>query len=127
MPIADYLNDALMGHIFLAEPYTAPAAVYLALYTDSPTEVGGGTEVSGGSYARAQATMVRSAGDAGVVENNAAITIPSMPACTVVAVGLMDASVAGNLLAYTILPVSVTYADGDNATAAVGALTFTIT
>ena len=49
---SDYLEDKVLDHVFGGTAYTAPTTLYVALYTVAPTDTGGGTEVSGGAYAR---------------------------------------------------------------------------
>lgn len=49
----NYLEAALLDHLFDLSAYTAPATMYLALFTAmSDGEAGTATEVTGGSYAR---------------------------------------------------------------------------
>ena len=48
---SDYLEDKVLDHVFGGNAYTAPGTLYVALYTVAPTDTGGGTEVTGGSYA----------------------------------------------------------------------------
>ena len=52
-----YLDNALLEAALRAVSYTSPATVYVALYTAAPGPTGGGTEVSGGSYARTACTF----------------------------------------------------------------------
>ena len=47
---SDYLENKVVGHVFGGAAYTAPATLYVALYTSAPSDTGGGTEVSGGGY-----------------------------------------------------------------------------
>ena len=49
---SDYLASALANWIFIGTNYTKPTTLDYALYTVAPTASGGGTEVTGGSYAR---------------------------------------------------------------------------
>ena len=49
---SDYLEDKVLDHVFGGNAYTAPGTHYVALYTVAPTDTGGGTEVTGGSYTR---------------------------------------------------------------------------
>jgi hypothetical protein len=49
---ANLLLDKLLG----AQNFTPPATWYAALMTAAPSDTGGGTEVSGGSYARVAVT-----------------------------------------------------------------------
>jgi hypothetical protein len=123
---------------------TMPAltTVYLALFTVAPTDAGGGTEVSGGSYARvavacslaawagtqAPGTTAASSGTGGQTSNNATVTFvaPSADWGTVVAFGIMDALTGGNLLHAASLSVSRTILNGDPGPSfAAGALTVT--
>ena len=49
---SDYLEDKVLDHVFGGTSYTAPGTLYVALFTAAPSDSGGGTECSGGSYAR---------------------------------------------------------------------------
>jgi hypothetical protein len=99
MALTNYLADNLLDHVLLGATYTAPADVYLALFTVLPAADGtGGTEVTGGSYARQSVAF--SAAVNGVAMNSAYVGFTAMPAATVVGSGLYDASTAGNLLMY---------------------------
>ncbi|HEY9245638.1 MAG TPA: hypothetical protein VIO11_02215, partial [Candidatus Methanoperedens sp.] len=51
--MSDYLENKLIDHIFRARSFTAPTQLWVGLLTAAPSDAGGGTEVSGGSYARA--------------------------------------------------------------------------
>lgn len=117
--MTDYLVNALRSHVFRNTSYTSPTTVYLALFTVAPTESTAGTEVTGGSYAR-QACAWSTTANPGEVENTSAETFTAMPACTVVAIGVLDASTGGNLLVFGLLPSPVTYTAGQNATWAAG-------
>ena len=66
---SDYLEDKVLDHVFGGNAYTAPSTLYVALYTVAPSifrfnsgDLGGGTEVSGGSYARQTANLGISTG-----------------------------------------------------------------
>ncbi len=49
----DYLENKVLNHVIgKSSTYTAPATVDIALYTVAPTDAAGGTEVTGGAYAR---------------------------------------------------------------------------
>lgn len=52
--ISDYLETRLLDHVFRGDPFTSPTELFVGLYTAAPADSGGGTEVTGGSYARAQ-------------------------------------------------------------------------
>lgn len=52
MSLSNAHENALLDLILGAQTYTPSATLWIALYTAAPTDAGGGTEVSGGSYAR---------------------------------------------------------------------------
>ena len=112
---SDYLENKVLGHVFGGTSYTAPTTLYVALYTVAPSDTGGGTEVSGGAYARQTATFTVSGTNPTTASNTAAIEYPTATADygTVVAVGVLDASSSGNLLAYSTLDSSKVVSSGD--------------
>lgn len=103
---------------------------YVGLYTSAPTDAGGGTEVTGGSYARVDtSSSIWGTPASGSVTNSAgAITFTTATASwgTVVAVGLFDASSGGNLLAWDTIS-SKAIDNGDTAEIASSAFTITLT
>ena len=122
---SDYLENKVVGHVFGGSAYTAPSTLYVALYTSAPSDTGGGTEVSGGAYARQTAAFSISADTA---SNTSAIEYPTATANygTVVAVGVFDASSSGNLLAYGNLTTSKTVSTGDVFRFNAGAIDITV-
>lgn len=106
--MTDYLEDALRGHVLLATTYTAPATVYLALYTTATTDAAGGTEVTGGSYARQAVDF--DAGATAVAVSAADVTFTAMPGVTVTHAAICDASTGGNMLLHGALAAPKTVA-----------------
>jgi hypothetical protein len=109
---SNYLENKVLLHVFGATAYTAPTTLYLALYTVAPDDTGGGTEVSGTSYAR-QTVAFTVVND--TASNTSAVEFPTAGSSwgTVVAVGIFDNLTSGNLLAYGNLTSSKTIASGD--------------
>lgn len=122
---------------------TGPTSLYVGLLTAAPSDTGGGTEVSGGSYARvtvassmanwagtqSAGSTTASSGTGGTTSNNNTITFPAPTANwgVVTHVGVYDASSGGNLMFYMALTVSKTINNGDAAPSyAAAALTFQI-
>jgi hypothetical protein len=122
--LSNYLENKVLDHILGTTTYTKPAAVYVALYTAAPSDTGGGTEVSGGSYARQVATFT--AASSGATSNTANIDFNNMPACTVVAVGIFDSITTGNLLVWGTLTANKALDAGDILRIASGDLDITI-
>jgi hypothetical protein len=112
MSFSNYLETELLDHVFAGNAYTSPSAVYVGLFTAAPSETGGGTEVSGGSYVRKAGSFTVSGNTA---TTSAAIEWPTATASwgTITSIGIYDASTAGNLLAYANLSASKTIASGD--------------
>ena len=50
--LTNYLEDKIWNHVFGSTSYTKPTNWYVGLLTAAPSDSAGGTEVSGGSYAR---------------------------------------------------------------------------
>ena len=128
---ANFLEDELLDHVFGAAAYTAPATVYIALYTAAPTDAGGGTEVTGGSYVRLTVTNNATnfpASSGGAKSNGVDFTFATATANwgTVVAFGIFDAVTAGNLLAWADLTVSKAVNSGDTAKFNTGDLDLTL-
>jgi hypothetical protein len=110
----DFMENKIIDHMLRNQSYTPPSTVYLALFTSAPSDAGGGTEVSGGSYARQAVTL--SAASGGASENSADITFPQATAAdwgTITHVALMDAETGGNMLMHTALDASKTVNNGD--------------
>jgi len=109
----DFLEDKIIDHLLRNQSYSPPSAIYLALFTTPTSDAGGGTEVSGGSYARQAVTLAAASG--GASSNSADITFPQATADwgTITHVALMDALTGGNMLMHTPLDASKTINNGD--------------
>lgn len=118
--LSNYLENKVLDHILGTTTYTKPSAVYVALYTSAPGDSGGGTEVSGGSYARQASTFDAAA--SGATQNSGNIDFTGMPSCTVVAIGIHDALTSGNLLVWGTLSTNKSLDAGDTLRIATGDL-----
>lgn len=131
--MSDYLEGQLRAHIFRTASFTKPTTLAIGLFTAAPSDAGGGTEVSGGSYARVSANPLDANWTAasstdGVTTNAAAITFatPTANWGTVTHFGIYDATTAGNLLVWGALTASRVISNGDAAPSfAAGALSIT--
>ena len=113
---SDYLEDKVLNHVFGGTAYTAPGTLYVGLYTAAPSDSGGGTEVSGGSYARKSMPAMTVSGTSPTeATNGAAVEFVTATGSwgTVTHVGVFDASSSGNLLAWAALTASKTVSSGD--------------
>lgn len=117
-------HEATVLNILRATNVTAPANVYVGLYSALPTDAGGGTEISGNGYARQLCGFAAPAGTPRSVTNAADILFPvQTPAAyaTVTGAGVFDAVSAGNLLYWADI-VDKSFNIGDQAKFAAGAL-----
>lgn len=116
--LTTYLANKLLDEVCKNTNYTPPTTAFLALFTTATTDAGGGTEVTGGSYARQAVTFATAASKA--TDNTVAVSFTSMPAATVTHAAIMDASTAGNMLLHGPLTASKTVGAGDTLTFAIG-------
>jgi len=112
MSFSNTFETRVLTWVFTNSSATRPTAWFVALYTGAPNDAGGGTEVSGGAYAR-QAVTFSVSGD--TATNTGAVEYPTATAGygTVTHVGIFDASTGGNLIAYAALTASKTIDTGD--------------
>jgi hypothetical protein len=111
----NYLENKLVDQVFRAATFAKPPALYVALYTAAPSDAGGGTEVSGGGYARVNlppsdtnwgATQGGvsgvSSGTGGATQNAVAITFatPSADWGHLTHFAIYDAATGGNPLVW---------------------------
>jgi len=128
--LSDYLENQIIDHIFRTASFTKPTALHVALFTAAPSDSGGGTEVTGGSYARVNlapldtnwnatqgGTTGASSGTLGLTDNAVDITfaVPTANWGTITHVGIFDATTGGNLLFHGALGTSKTVNNGDPA------------
>jgi hypothetical protein len=139
---SDFLENLIVDHLFRTRTWAKPTALYMALYTAAPSDSGGGTEVTGGSYSRINlppldtnwtatqgGTSGNSSGSTGFTANALAITFPAPTANwgTITHFAILDASSGGNLWIWDALTASRTVLSGDPAPSfAIGQLQITV-
>ena len=132
--MSDYLEQKLLDEVFNGVGFTSPAT-YIALFTAAPSDSGGGTEVTGGSYARKQVNVnggssptwnlaVTEGGGGYLVDNLHDITFVTASADwgSITHFGIFDALTTGNLLVHGALTAPKTVQNGDTFKFAVGDL-----
>ena len=129
---SNYLEGAFLNHLFRTTALSQPANVYVALYTATPSDAAGGTEVTGNNYARvtvsrADASWAAPAGTPRAITNAAVLTFPTPSATwgTVTHFGVFDTSSAGNLLYWAALGAPKVVNAHDTVSFAIGALSIT--
>jgi hypothetical protein len=126
MSFTNFLETEILDHVFAGAAYTAPGTLYLGLYTATPSDTGGGTELSGSGYARLAMAMSVSGNTA---TNSAAEEFATATGSwgTITHVGVFDAATSGNLMAYGTLSASKVVATGDVFRIPAGDLDITLT
>lgn len=133
----DYLEKALLDHIFTDGAYSPPSTLYLGLLSGTLSDDAGTglTEqtIGTGAYARVATTAAdwsAATGTAPATKTNTATkTWPTATAdwrsgANLTYVGLYDASTAGNLLALALLTTAKPVLNGDTPSLAAGAIVF---
>ncbi len=131
---SDFAEAAILNHMFGAVVHTPAVTHHVALLTVVPTDAGGGTEVSGGSYARVAKTNNAtnwpnaSGTNPTTKSNGTAIDFPTATADwgTVAAVAIYDAPTGGNLIGWTAVAVSKPVLSGDTPSFPASSLTITL-
>jgi hypothetical protein len=127
---SNYLELALLDHVLGGGDYTRPATVYVALYSVTPSDTGGGTELTGSNYSRVTVTNNATnwpAAAGGSKSNGTVITFPvaSGTWASAVAFGILDAGTGGNLLYWGPLTAAVAVPSGKAGQFNIGLLTIT--
>ncbi len=119
MSATNYSENAFLD-AFLGTAHTVDfaATVYIGLFTATPNETGGGTEVSGGSYARVAVTNNDANWPDAVSGSKTNATIVTFPGATlgwgvITHWGIFSASTAGTLYLYGELSVPRDVISGD--------------
>lgn len=123
--LTDTMENLVLTWLFTASAATRPAGPYkLRLMTANGTDSSAGTEVStSGGYTAGGATVTFGTAASGQIATNADVTWTNMPAVTIVAVEVWDAT---QRIAYGTLSASKTTTSGDTFTVSSGALTFSL-
>lgn len=123
--LTNFAENKLLDHLLGVAEYPMPTSLYVGLFTAAPGEGGGGTEVSGGGYARVRLTA--SPASSGSASNASTLTFPRATANwgIVTHVGVFDAQTGGNLLVYGALSTSVQVLTNDVVVIPAQSLVFT--
>ena len=123
--MSNYLELKMLDHFLGTASTSAPASVFLSLWTSDPSDAGSGTELSGDAYARQDINFAAASG--GAASSNATVTFPTATGSwgTITHIGIHDAVSSGNLLYHSALSASKAIASGDVFQVASGAITIT--
>ena len=132
---SNYLENKVLDHVLTATTYTAPAARYLALFTNTSTNAAANLEAgtltdeistSGTAYIRKAVTFA--AASSGSSATNATVTFDAATATwgTITHIAVMDAVSSGNVLFYGAVTTSKLIESGDTFQVSSGNLTVSL-
>lgn len=117
---SSYIKDKINDNIFKGVATGLGTNRYLALFEGDPSS--GGTEASGGSYARQSIAFNASSG--GTSTNSNTITFASLSSGTYDHYAIYDAATGGNLITYGTLTAEIIANSGDQVVFNANALSF---
>lgn len=123
--LTNIAEDRVLNHLCLVTAWTPQSPLKVALFTVTPGEAGGGTEVSGGAYARTNVTF--SAASNGSITNSNDVVFPTATASwgTVVAIAIYDSASTPVMIWYGPTAVGKAVETGDEYRLPAGAITLT--
>lgn len=91
--MSDVIEDRTLQAVFKGVVFTLPTTpLKVALYSTATDDAAGGTEVTGGSYARQTVTFGTYTAGSGSILNDIAVTFTNMPAVTVTHMAIWDST-----------------------------------
>lgn len=125
--LSDYAEKLLLDWLMTTGAATRPTTWFLALYTAAPSDSGGGTEVSGGGYARQSIAFAAASTPGGTQVSNTSQTFNASASWgSITHIGIFDASTGGNLLWHGAMTTARTVNSGDRLIFDAGAVQLTM-
>jgi hypothetical protein len=124
--LADWAENAALDWLMGGATPTRPTNRYLALFTTATDDASGGTEMSGGGYARQAITCGAASGGTCSNTNEITFTISGVNPSPFTHAAVFDASTNGNRIWHGALTASKDLGDGDSIVFAAGDLDFTL-
>lgn len=112
MSLSNTFETRALQWLLTADAVTRPSAWYVGLFTAAPGDAGGGTEVSGGAYARQSATFTVT-GDTASNSDNVEFPLATAVWGTITHAAIFDAVSGGNMIAYGALTTPKDIGIGD--------------
>lgn len=129
---SDYVENSILLWLKGTNMPTAPAALYVGLFSADPTDAGGGTEVTttirvAGRVAAAFGAVGAGSGTASRISNSGLIDFGAAAGgASLSSFGLFDAASSGNLLGWAPLTTPQTVSANNQVSFAAGALTIDV-
>lgn len=123
----DYMEKAVLNAFCGNGSPLASTSVWVGLYTAAPSDASGGTEATGGNYARKSSGAWTSA--TALIANTATVTFATATGTwggSITHFALLDDSSTGNMIAWATLTAARTIVTNDVAIFAVGSMTIAL-
>lgn len=126
--LSNYSEKLLLDWLLTGEAVSRPTSWFVGLFTSTPSDSGGGTEVSTGAYVRQALTVGPATSGVGTSSNTNTVSFTASGASygVVTHVGIFDSVSGGNLLWHGPILVSKEVLDGDGLKFDPGTLIFTL-
>lgn len=119
--LSDFAESLGIRWLMTDQVAARPTEWWVALYNVTPSDTGGGTEVSGTGYGRQEATFTEASG---IASTDTDLTFTATGAWgTINAVGVFDAETSGNLLLWKVVSSPFAVISGQAVIASAGTLT----
>lgn len=131
MSASNYLENALLDHVFGNSTYSAPANIYIALCTTAPTDASTGSTIVEANYTgyarKSTSASDWDAASSGSIDNGGELAFAACTggSSTVTHFALVDADAAGNVLFWGELTAQLAVSNGITPKFAAGALAVT--
>jgi hypothetical protein len=126
----NYLEKKILNAIGGNDAPVASLSMWMGLFTAAPSDASGGTECTGGSYARKSTGAWATCTDSGGAIYNAAtityVTASNSWGGVITHFATLDDSATGNMIAWGTLTASRSIATNDVAAFAIGSLTVSL-
>lgn len=124
--LTNFSENLLLNWLMTNGAASRPTTWYVGLFTAAPSDAGGGTEVSGGGYARQAVTFNAAVSGATANAGEVSFTATGGNFGTVTHMAIFDAASSGNMLWHGALTASRTVNNGDTLTFPAGDIDLTL-
>lgn len=111
--MSNYLENALINHVFRGIPFPSPTTVYVALFTSDPTDAATGTEVTGGAYVRQPVPFDAPVDGTSTTSVQVTFPVATSPWGLLTHAAIYDSQTGGDMLVYGPLTISKQIDNGD--------------
>jgi len=126
--LSNYAEKLLLDWLMTTAAAARPTSWFAAVFTDAPSDTGGGTEVSGSGYARQAVTFGAATSPAGTTQNSGVVSFTASGGDwgVVTHFAIFDAVSGGNMLWHGPMVAPRTIQNADTLSFSAGAIALTL-